>query len=459
MSNRPLSVIDREAILGAPREIITLNIGQAGVHLGASILEMLCLEHDISKNGERRPKSDEGGQSQSGFLSFFDETENGTYYPRSLFIDLDFGPVHEMKCGDYGQMLKSSQLVTGKEDSANNFARGRYTVGQDFLPEVFEAIRKTVESCQSLQGFILTHSMGGGCGSGLTSVIMEQLLCDYGDKISRVNFAVMPSEASSCVVEPLNGVLSSTYLLEHSDVCCLFDNAALGRICRQVLEIERPSYQNLNRLISHIFSATTMSIRFGGTLNVDLTDLQVNLVPYPRVHFLLSSLAPIQRTEIAFHDGYSTAEITEALFRPDRMFLDCNTDHGKYMSVCVMYRGEVASNEIPQAITSVKSKVQFVDWCPTGFKVSANKSKSPAIPNSELPSFLRSAAMIANTTSISIAFQNMAEKFDLMYSRRAFVHWYVGEGMEEGEFAEAREDLLALENDYELCAAETTVDQ
>src|SRR5690606_32717477 len=111
-------------------------------------------------------------------------------------------------------------------------------------------------------------------------------------------------------------------------------------ICRKSLDIERPSYNNLNRLVAQIISSLTSSLRFEGALNVDINEFQTNLVPYPRIHFLLCSYAPIVSAEKAYREQMSVAEITSSVFEPNNMLCLCDPRRGKYMACCLMYRGD-----------------------------------------------------------------------------------------------------------------------
>ena len=258
-------------------------------------------------------------------------------------------------------------------------------------------------------------------------------------------------KVSTAVVEPYNSILTTHTTLEHSDCAFMVDNEAIYDICRRNLDIDRPTYTNLNRLIAQIVSSITASLRFDGALNVDLTEFQTNLVPYPRIHFPLATYAPVISAEKAYHEQLAVAEITNAVFEPANQMVKCDPRHGKYMACCMLYRGDVVPKDVNAAIATIKTKrtIQFVDWCPTGFKVGINYQPPTVVPGGDLAKVQRAVCMLSNTTAIAEAWARLDHKFDLMYAKRAFVHWYVGEGMEEGEFSEAREDLAALEKDYE----------
>ncbi|KAB2005364.1 hypothetical protein ERO13_D11G245300v2 [Gossypium hirsutum] len=418
------------------REVISIHIGQAGIQVGNACWELYCLEHGIEPDG-MMPGDTSVGACHDAFNTFFSETGSGKHVPRAIFVDLEPTVIDEVRSGAFRQLFHPEQLISGKEDAANNFARGHYT------------------------GFLVFNAVGGGTGSGLGSLLLERFSVDYGKK-SKLGFTIFPSpQVSTAVVEPYNSVLSTHSLLEHTDVAVLLDNEAIYDICRRSLDIERPTYNNLNRLISQIISSLTTSLRFDGAINVDITEFQTNLVPYPRIHFMLSSYAPVISAAKAYHEQLSVPEITSAVFEPSSMMAKCDPRHGKYMACYLMYRGDVVPKDVNAAVATIKTKrtVQFVDWCPTGFKCGINYQPPTVVPGGDLARVQRAVCMISNNTSVAEVFSRIDHKFDLMYANRAFVHWYVGEGMEEGEFSEAREDLAALEKDYEEVGAEGGEDE
>ena len=296
-------------------------------------------------------------------------------------------------------------LITGKEDASNNYARGHYTVGKELIDQVLDKVRTVADNCSGLQGFLVFHSFGGGTGSGFGALLMERLSVDYGKKC-KLEFCVYPApQVATAVVEPYNSILTTHTTLEHSDCSFMVDNEAIYDICRRNLNIERPNYENLNRLIAQgtsicqrtclraaangarlVVSSITASLRFDGSLNVDLNEFQTNLVPYPRIHFPLVAYAPVVSAAKASHEANSVSEISSSCFEPHNQMVKCDPRNGKYMATCLLYRGDVVPKEVHGAVAHLKTKrtIQFVDWCPTGFKIGICYQPPQMVPNGDL---------------------------------------------------------------------------
>merc|ERR1712187_356350 len=145
----------------------------------------------------------------------------------------------DIRKGPQGNIFHPEFLVNGKEDAANNFARGHYTVGKEQMEFVNDRVQKIEESCDNLQGFLICHAVGGGTGSGLGMLILERLAVDYKKK-SKIGFEIYPAPSiSTCIVEPYNGLLSTHWLLDHTEVSLVLDNEALYSICETSLKLSK----------------------------------------------------------------------------------------------------------------------------------------------------------------------------------------------------------------------------
>jgi len=279
-----------------------------------------------------------------------------------------------------------------------------YSQGEQVSETIMEMIEREADGSESLEGFVVSHSIAGGTGSGMGSLLLEKLNDRFPKKLIQT-YSVFPSH-SDVVVQPYNSLLSLKRLTLNADSVVVLDNAALEQIAVNQLHIETPTFPQLNALVSTVMAASTTTLRYPGYMNNDMIGLIASLIPTPRCHFLVTGYTPLSiDRQIQEVRKTSVSDVMARLLQPKNIMVSANTRQGCYMSILNIIQGDVDPTQVHKALSRVREKklANFIPWGPSSIQVALSR-KSPYIKSSHRVSGL----MMANHTSIrSVSLPNL----------------------------------------------------
>ena len=153
--------------------------------------------------------------------------------------------------------------------------------------------------------------------------------------------------------------------------------------------------------------------------------------------------APLTSRGSQAYRNLTVPELTQQMFDAKNMMCASDPRHGRYLTACAMFRGRMSTKEVDEQMLNVQNKNSsyFVEWIPNNIK-----SAICDIPPKGLK---MSSTFIGNSTAIQEMFKRVADQFTAMFRRKAFLHWYTGEGMDEMEFTEAESNMNDLVSEYQ----------
>jgi tubulin beta len=354
-------------------------------------------------------------------------------------VDLEPGVINRIEKGEKAQLFDESCIVRKVPGAANNWARGYNVEGERVIDQIMNVIDSAVEKTKSLQGFLLTHSIGGGSGSGLGSLILEKLRAAYPKK-KIFTFSVAPSPViSDAAVEPYNAILTLKRIRDNADAAVILDNEALFRIAKTQLN-RAPNYMDLNHIVALIMSSVTASLRFPGKLNTDLGEFVTNLVPFPGNHFLTASFAPMRAPGTEGGVRTHFPDLARETFAQDNFTAAIDWQNGVYLSAVSLFRGDVKAKEVEENMASIRKSLNFASYVPTGIKIGVAETAPDG--------FASSGLALVNHTGIAAVFERLVSQFDIMFENHAYTHWYEAAGVSREKMAEARDLIADLAKSY-----------
>lgn len=427
-------------------KVCLINVGQSGVNIGESSWKQISRDNFVLPNGDSssniHPLYDISNRAR-----LFTETKGGKFIPRNIFIDFDPDSVDGVLRRNPG-FFDNDYLLKGNQDASNNFARGFYTLSNAFIDSALDKIRKVKEESDQNVNFLINESLSGGTGSGFSAHLSIRLKDEF-PKMLKINNSLIPSEnISDIIVEPYNCLLSIDRLFTESHV--IYQNETLYEFCQNDLGIENPTYCDINYAISQVISSLA-------SIN-DLNSLITNTTFNERCNILVPFLSNIRSPNRIIYNDLSAeimlsklrnfSELTSTLggfikyptlaFKRDRLF--------DFYSLAFINKG-INHFGFPHIINEIVEPKQFINYKKCFFI--RNYPMKPIVDHEQhVGDVSHSSCALINIFTTQYTFKKIHKKFLSLYERKAFIHHYFAEGMEDIEFKSAEKGVKDIINHY-----------
>ncbi|KAH3710442.1 tubulin epsilon chain-like [Dreissena polymorpha] len=461
---------------------IVIQVGQCGNQIGCRFWDLALREHAaVNKHGTY----------DEALCSFFRNVDDRFDDPadiplqqgkgkikslkaRAVLVDMEEGVVSEMMKGPLREVFDFKQLLTDVSGAGNNWAVGHKMYGSQYREHLSDIVRRAAEFCDCLQCFFIIHSMGGGTGSGVGTYILNLLADEYPD-VYRFVTAVYPSIDDDVITSPYNSVLAMRELTEKADCVLPIENQALVGLVNKVNQALPPAktgkrmytnmsdvkpgsaittsdggvvkpanekpFDSMNNIVANLLLNMTSSARFEGSLNVDLNEITMNLVPFPRLHYLVSSQSPLFTLSDVHLPPRRLDQMFSDAFSKDYQLLSTDPKHSLYLACALMVRGNVEVSDVRRNIERLKPSLKFIHWNTEGWKTGLCSVAPVGQPYSLLT--------LANNTCIHGNFTELKDRFVKLYKRKAHIHHYTSvDGMELSDFAQSLESINSIIQEY-----------
>ncbi|KAK8840921.1 hypothetical protein M9Y10_027753 [Tritrichomonas musculus] len=405
------------------REIVNIQIGQCGNKIGIQFWDMITRECHLMPTGSYCGSHD---RSFDEIRVYFTETKEEKFIPRSVLVDFN---KYEINQGQIMNLFKQENFFYDHSNFNSNWSSCFYASGSEISEPIADIIRREVELCDSPQGFQLIHSLGGFTGSCRGSSILSHLQDEYPDLI-RSTFSVLPSQkVTDTEIDTYNCILSLSQLMLTCDQVFYFDNKDLFDFAYKDLRLSTPTYGDLNYIVACDMVGATCSLRNHCCLNSDLRKISINHIPFDRLKFLKATFAPATSRGSTRCYAYKVHDLTSILFGNNEEVL-----LGASVNFCGRF---TSSDAVIEHMEEVNSK--------SGRDVDIKTS----ICHVCIENHWRSAASIKNSTDCIKKLRKQIYDFRSLFEKRACLHLFRSQGIDDPDFEIAEMDIIDLIQDYE----------